>query len=95
LFWNGRHVVRAPSVSGVTSLGDELSPTHLFFRANTPVRLSLWGLLGNRITVFIRSTVWSVVVQVFGRRNDRFSTHSDGRRPKSAKARNRGKLGTG
>jgi hypothetical protein len=34
-------------------------------------------------------------VQVFGRRNDGLSTHSDGRRPKSAKARNRGKLGTG
>jgi hypothetical protein len=32
-------------------------------------------------------------VQVFGRRNDGLSTHSDGRRPKSAKAGNRG-LGT-
>ena len=32
----------------------------------------------------------SAVVQVFGRRSDGFSTHSDGRRPKSAKARNRG-----
>jgi len=32
-------------------------------------------------------------VQVFGRRNDGLSTHSEGRRPKSAKARNRG-LGT-
>jgi hypothetical protein len=29
-------------------------------------------------------------VQVFGRRNDGLSTHSDGRRPKSAKAGNRG-----
>jgi len=29
-------------------------------------------------------------VQVFGRRNDGLSTHSKGRRPKSAKARNRG-----
>ena len=29
-------------------------------------------------------------VQVFGRRNDGLSTHSEGRRPKSAKARNRG-----
>jgi hypothetical protein len=37
----------------------------------------------------------SLLVQVFGRRNDGLSTHSDGRRPKSAKARNRGKLGTG
>src|SRR6202035_4100142 len=35
----------------------------------------------------------SVDVQVFGRRNNGLSTHSDGRRPKSAKAGNRG-LGT-
>src|SRR5690349_17131390 len=32
----------------------------------------------------------SVLVQVFGRRNDGLSTRSEGRRPKSAKARNRG-----
>jgi len=31
----------------------------------------------------------SPAVQVFGRRNDGLSTHSEGRRPKSAKARNR------
>ena len=35
----------------------------------------------------------SGIVQVFGRRNDGLSTHSDGRRPKSAMAGNRG-LGT-
>ena len=35
----------------------------------------------------------AALVQVFGRRNDGLSTHSEGRRPKSAKARNRG-LGT-
>jgi hypothetical protein len=35
----------------------------------------------------------SVAVQVFGRRNNGLSTYSDGRRPKSAKAGNRG-LGT-
>ncbi len=33
-------------------------------------------------------------VQVFGRRRDVLSTHSCGRRPKSAKARNRGGWGT-
>ena len=32
----------------------------------------------------------SAFVQVFGRRNDGLSTHSEGRRPKSAKAGNRG-----
>jgi hypothetical protein len=32
----------------------------------------------------------SAHVQVFGRRNDGLSTRSDGRRPKSAKAGNRG-----
>jgi hypothetical protein len=34
-------------------------------------------------------------VQVFGRRHDDPSTRCGGRRPKSAKARSRGKLGTG
>ena len=33
----------------------------------------------------------AVIVQVFGRRNDGLSTDSEGRRPKSAKARNRGR----
>jgi hypothetical protein len=37
----------------------------------------------------------SVAVQVFGRRQDVLSTRSCGRRPKSAKARNRGGWGTG
>jgi len=35
--------------------------------------------------------VTSVIVQVFGRRDDGLTTRSGGRRPKSAKARNRGK----
>ena len=38
--------------------------------------------------------VMSAIVHVFGRRNDGLSTHSDGRRPKSANARSRGKYGT-
>jgi hypothetical protein len=33
----------------------------------------------------------SACVQVFGRRDDGLTTHCGGRRPKSAKARNRGK----
>jgi hypothetical protein len=37
----------------------------------------------------------SVSVQVFGRRDDGLTTDCGGRRPKSAKARSRGKLGTG
>jgi hypothetical protein len=37
----------------------------------------------------------SVHVQVFGRRDDGLTTDCGGRRPKSAKARSRGKLGTG
>ena len=37
----------------------------------------------------------SAYVQVFGRRDDELSTRCDGRRPKSAKARNRGGWGTG
>src|SRR5260370_34060436 len=41
---------------------------------------------GNRVTAGI--------VQVFGRRQDVLSTRSCGRRPKSAKARNRGGWGT-
>src|SRR5260221_12477733 len=36
----------------------------------------------------------SLLVQVFGRRQDVLSTRSCGRRPKSAKARNRGGWGT-
>ena len=36
----------------------------------------------------------SAPVQVFGRRHDRLSTRAGGRRPKSAKARNRGKWST-
>jgi hypothetical protein len=34
-------------------------------------------------------------VQVFGRRDDGLTTDCGGRRPKSAKARSHGKLGTG
>jgi hypothetical protein len=34
-------------------------------------------------------------VQVFGRRDDGLTTRSSGRRPKSAKARSRGKFRTG
>jgi len=37
----------------------------------------------------------STHVQVFGRRDDDLTTDCGGRRPKSAKARSRGKLGTG
>ncbi len=37
----------------------------------------------------------SLHVQVFGRRHDEPSTRCGGRRPKSAKARSRGKFGTG
>jgi hypothetical protein len=37
----------------------------------------------------------SPIVQVFGRRDDGLTTDCGGRRPKSAKARSRGKLGTG
>ena len=37
----------------------------------------------------------SPIVQVFGRRQERGSARSTDRRPKSAKARSRGKLGTG
>jgi hypothetical protein len=47
-----------------------------------------------RLTPRAVEIAMSPSVQVFGRRNDGFSTHSDGRRPKSAKARNRG-LGNG
>jgi hypothetical protein len=36
----------------------------------------------------------SALVQVFGRRDDGLTTRSGGRRPKSAKARSRGELGT-
>ena len=43
----------------------------------------------------IHSGLMSRVVQVFGRRDDGLTTRSGGRRPKSAKARSRGKLGTG
>jgi hypothetical protein len=34
--------------------------------------------------------LWSAIVQVFGRRYHKTLTRSGGRRPKSAKARNRG-----
>ena len=37
----------------------------------------------------------SLIVQVFGRRDYGLTTDCGGRRPKSAKARSRGKLGTG
>jgi hypothetical protein len=37
----------------------------------------------------------SALVQVFGRRQERGSARSTDRRPKSAKARNRGKWGAG
>jgi hypothetical protein len=40
-------------------------------------------------------TTTSACVQVFGRRDDGLTTDCGGRRPKSAKARSRGKLGTG
>ena len=46
-----------------------------------------------RVGLLIERPFTSAVVQVFGRRNDGLSTHSDGRRPKSVKAGNRG-LGT-
>src|SRR5258707_4877128 len=39
-------------------------------------------------------TCMSAIVQVFGRRHDEPSTRCGGRRPKSAKARSRGRLGT-
>jgi hypothetical protein len=45
--------------------------------------------------VGIAHRLMSVVVQVFGRRYDGLTTDCGGRRPKSAKARSRGKLGTG
>jgi hypothetical protein len=48
--------------------------------------------LGNS-AVYRSIRMISVLVQVFGRRNDGLSRHSEGRRPKSAKAGNRG-LGT-
>jgi hypothetical protein len=41
------------------------------------------------------SRLISGVVQVFGRRDYGLTTDCGGRRPKSAKARSRGKLGTG
>jgi hypothetical protein len=46
-------------------------------------------------TMFCLGPITSAVVQVFGRRDDGLTTDCGGRRPKSAKARSRGKLGTG
>jgi hypothetical protein len=42
-----------------------------------------------------QATAMSASVQVFGRRDYGLTTDCGGRRPKSAKARSRGKLGTG
>ena len=42
----------------------------------------------------VRLCRMTAIVQVFGRRHDEPSTPCGGRRPKSAKARSRGKFGT-
>ena len=49
---------------------------------------------GDRISAVCCDCSRLLVVQVFGRRNDAPSTRCGGRRPKSAKARNRGQCGT-
>jgi hypothetical protein len=48
-----------------------------------------------RASEVIDQVPMSACVQVFGRRDDGLTTDCGGRRPKSAKARSRGKLGTG
>ena len=49
---------------------------------------------GDRIEMLFAAVHESLYVQVFGRRDDGLTTRRGGRRPKSAKARNRGGCGT-
>jgi hypothetical protein len=53
-------------------------------------------VVGTALTgLTLEALTTSACVQVFGRRDDGLTMDCGGRRPKSAKARSRGKLGTG
>ncbi len=81
--------------------GDELPEVEALVNPNRPDDLSGLGHLAAVGLVLVtlgakaRYPLSSHPVQVFGRRHDDPSTRCGGRRPKSAKARSRGKFGTG
>ena len=65
----------------------------LLSRPNRNTYLDFVGTAALAVFLFARPAM-SLNVQVFGRRDDGLATRRGGRRPKSAKARNRGGWGT-